>query len=68
MARLPASAKCLHCMPACRGMEITDGVMDGPQSLIISQAGNRMHAQKGLLLWLALHEGWLSREELDRWI
>jgi len=39
----------LHCLPAYRGVEITDAVMDGPQSRVFSQAHNRLHAQKGLL-------------------
>lgn len=42
----------LHCLPACRGEEVTDGVIDSPQSAVIQQAGNRMHVQKGLLVWL----------------
>ncbi|MDO5553805.1 MAG: ornithine carbamoyltransferase [Planctomycetia bacterium] len=42
----------LHCLPARRGLEVTDEVMDGPQSRIVEQAANRMHAQKGLLVWL----------------
>ena len=42
----------LHCLPAKRGLEVTDGVMDSPQSRIVAQAENRMHAQKGLLVWL----------------
>jgi ornithine carbamoyltransferase len=47
----PQHAKVLHCLPAHRGEEITDEVLDGPQSLAFPQAGNRMHAQKALLLW-----------------
>jgi len=39
----------MHCLPAHRGMEITDEVADGPQSALFDQAENRMHAQKGLL-------------------
>jgi len=39
----------LHCMPAHRNLEITDEVMDGPQSVIIDEAENRLHAQKALL-------------------
>lgn len=39
----------LHCLPADRGMEVTDEVMDGPSSAIIEQAANRLHAQKGLM-------------------
>lgn len=42
----------LHCLPARRGLEVTDSVMDSPQSRIVQQAENRMHAQKGLLVWL----------------
>ncbi len=48
----PKTACVLHCLPAIRGEEITQEVIDGPQSEIIRQAGNRMHAQKGLLVWL----------------
>jgi len=42
----------LHCLPAHRGEEVTAGVIDGPQSLVWRQAANRMHAMRGLLLWL----------------
>lgn len=42
----------LHCLPARRGEEVTAEVIDGPQSAIVRQAGNRLHAQKGLLAWL----------------
>ena len=42
----------LHCLPAKRGIEVTDEVMDSSQSVIVQQAENRMHAQKGLLVWL----------------
>ncbi|MDR1958244.1 MAG: ornithine carbamoyltransferase [Planctomycetaceae bacterium] len=42
----------LHCLPAKRGLEVTDEVMDSPQSAIVQEAENRMHAQKGLLVWL----------------
>ena len=42
----------MHCLPAHRGYEITDEVMDSEQSLVFNQAGNRMHAQNGLLVRL----------------
>jgi ornithine carbamoyltransferase len=56
----PRHARVLHCLPAIRGQEITDGVIDGPQSDVIRQAGNRMHAQKGLLVWLLARQ-WVQQ-------
>ncbi len=47
----PKHAKVMHCLPAHRGEEITDGVMESGQSVVFQQAGNRMHAQKALLKW-----------------
>ncbi len=52
MKHAPSEACFLHCLPAHRGEEVTDGVIDSPQSVVIQQAGNRMHVQKGLLVWL----------------
>ena len=48
----PERAIFMHCMPAHRGMEVTTDVLDGPQSVVLEQAANRMHVQKGLLAWL----------------
>ena len=49
LAKAPGHAIVMHCLPAYRGVEITDAVMDGPQSRVFPQAHNRLHAQKGLL-------------------
>lgn len=47
------SAIVLHCLPAYRGLEITDEVLEGSQSVVWDQAENRLHAQKALMVWLA---------------
>ncbi len=49
MRRARATAVVMHCLPAHRGDEITDAVLDGPQSIVYDQAENRLHAQKALL-------------------
>ena len=50
------SAVVMHCMPAHRGQEITGEVMDGPQSIIMDEAENRLHVQKAVLVKLLNHE------------
>ncbi len=52
LMRHAPDAHFLHCLPARRGEEVTDTVIDGPQSAIVHQAANRMHVQKGILAWL----------------
>lgn len=52
MARAPAHCRVLHCLPAHRGEEVTDDVLDGPSSAAFDQAGNRLHTQKAVLEWL----------------
>jgi ornithine carbamoyltransferase len=52
MSRAQQDAVFMHCLPAHRNAEVTDAVLDGPQSVVFDQAENRMHAQKALLLML----------------
>lgn len=52
LAHAPSHCKVMHCLPAHRGEEITDEVLDGPASAVFQQAGNRLHTQKAVLEWL----------------
>lgn len=52
LSRASKNVKVMHCLPAHRGEEITDGVMDGPHSIVFDQAENRLHVQKALMAHL----------------
>jgi ornithine carbamoyltransferase len=52
LCKAPESAKVLHCLPAHRGEEITDEVLDGERSVVLEQAENRLHTSRALLSWL----------------
>jgi len=56
VARAKPDALVLHCLPAHVGEEITEDVLEGPQSVVFDQAENRMHAQKALLEALILRK------------
>ena len=57
LGRANDDAVVLHCLPAHRGDEITDEVIDGPQSAVFDEAENRLHAQKALIAWLLYRSG-----------
>lgn len=52
MANAQDQALFLHCLPAYRGQEVSEAVLEGPQSAVFDEAENRLHAQKGLMVWL----------------
>ena len=52
LGRAKPDAVVMHCLPAHRGEEITGDVIDGPHSIVFDQAENRLHVQKGVLVWL----------------
>ncbi len=52
MAEAPEGARVMHCLPAHRGQEISEEVLEGPQSIVWDQAENRLHMQKALLEWV----------------
>ena len=51
MAGAKTDAMFMHCLPAHRGEEVTEDVIDGPQSVIWDEAENRLHAQKAVMAW-----------------
>lgn len=60
LAQAPSHARVMHCLPAHRGEEVSGDVLDSDRSVVFQQAGNRLHAQKALLVWL-LSEGKAKR-------
>jgi len=52
MAEADSEAIFLHCLPAYRGQEVSESVLEGAQSVVFDEAENRLHAQKGLMVWL----------------
>lgn len=65
MKLAPPHCKVLHCLPARRGLEITNDVIDSAGSIVFEQAANRMHLQKSLLVWLGIQNGFVQSSQLD---
>ena len=66
LAMASEKAIVMHCLPAHRGEEITDEVMDGPQSVVFDQAENRMHLQKAILVHCMGQAGRRRRRRLNQ--
>jgi ornithine carbamoyltransferase len=66
MALANKDAIFMHCLPAHRGEEVTASVIDGPRSVVWDEAENRLHVQKGILVWCLLPEGWGRAEGRGR--
>ena len=52
VAMADRDAVVMHCLPAHRGEEITEEVLDGPRAIVFDQAENRLHVQKAIMVWL----------------
>jgi ornithine carbamoyltransferase len=63
VAEAAPDAMVMHCLPAHRNEELTDEVMDGPQSVVFPQAENRLHAQKAILVHLLVNHGEMPRRQ-----
>jgi ornithine carbamoyltransferase len=66
LSMAPSDARVMHCLPAHRGEEITDAVLDGPQSIVFDQAENRMWVQQALLALVFGHDGATGDAEVAR--